>query len=195
MESIIFNGKEFKQYRYNPNYFVSCDGEVFSNFSKKIIKNGVRGKEKQYYSVDITIDHSQKHIPVHKIVYDTWVRKLEPNEQVNHRDDNSFNNNVSNLYVGTQKENIQDCINNNHRVGNVFYLTVFDKEIGKVLTFAPAGKFIEYSGHSNKSGSLNKFFSKQWFKQRYEIIEYKRVKNLDELKGVTTMADECRPVE
>ena len=195
MESIIFNGKEFKQYRYNPNYFVSCDGEVFSNFSKKIIKNGVRGKEKQYYSVDITIGHSQKHIPVHKIVYDTWVRKLEPNEQVNHRDDNSFNNNVSNLYVGTQKENIQDCINNNHRVGNVFYLTVFDKEIGKVLTFVPAGKFIEYSGHPNKSGSLNKFFSKQWFKQRYEIIEYKRVKNLDELKGVTTMADECRPVE
>lgn len=195
MESIIFNGKEFKQYRYNPNYFVSCDGEVFSNFSKKIIKNGVRGKEKQYYSVDITIDHSQKHIPVHKIVYDTWVRKLEPNEQVNHRDDNSFNNNASNLYVGTQKENIQDCINNNHRVGNVFYLTVFDKEIGKVLTFVPAGNFIEYSGHSNKSGSLNKFFSKQWFKQRYEIIEYKRVKNLDELKGVTTMADECKPVE
>ena len=195
MESIIFNGKEFKQYRYNPNYFVSCDGEVFSNFSKKIIKNGVRGKEKQYYSVDITIDHSQKHIPVHKIVYDTWVRKLEPNEQVNHRDDNSFNNNASNLYVGTQKENIQDCINNNHRVGNVFYLTVFDKKIGKVLTFVPAEKFIEYSGHSNKSGSLNKFFSKQWFKQRYEIIEYKRVKNLDELKGVTTMADECKPVE
>ena len=195
MESIIFNGKEFKQYRYNPNYFVSCDGEVFSNFSKKIIKNSVRGKEKQYYSVDITIDHSQKHIPVHKIVYDTWVKKLEPNEQVNHRDDNSLNNNANNLYVGTQKENIQDCINNNHRVGNVFYLTVFDKKVGKVLTFAPSKNFIEYSGHSNKSGSLNKFFSKQWFKQRYEIIEYKRVKNLDELKGVTTMADECKPVE
>ena len=195
MESIIFNGKEFKQYRYNPNYFVSCDGEVFSNFSKKIIKNGVRGKEKQYYSVDITIDHSQKHIPVHKIVYDTWVRKLEPNEQVNHRDDNSFNNNASNLYVGTQKENIQDCINNNHRVGNVFYLTIYDKKINKTLTFCPASNFIKYCGHSNKSGCLNKFFNKQWFKKRYEIIEFKKINNLQEYRSATTKGDECSPVE
>lgn len=195
MESIIFSGKEFKQYRYNPIYFVSSDGQVFSSFSKRIIKNNLRGKNKQYYCVDVYINGSQKHIPIHKMVYDTWVRKIEDGEQVNHKDDNSLNNNLDNLYVGTQKENIQDCLKNKHRVGHMFYLTVYDKQANKVITFAPAKNFIEYCGHSNKSGSLNKFFSKNWFKARYEILEFKQIKNIDELKGVTTIPDECKEVE
>ena len=80
------------------------------------------------------------------------------------------------------------------RVGNVFYLTLFDKLLNKVISFCPARNFIAYSGHTNKSGSLNKFFSKHWFKKRYEILEFKRIKNLDELKGVTTNGDECNHV-
>ena len=65
-------------------------------------------------------------------------------------------------------------------------------KINKIVSFCPARNFIEYSGHSNKSGSVNKFFSKNWFKKRYKIIEFKLIKNLDELKGVTTKTDECK---
>ena len=71
----------------------------------------------------------------------------------------------------------------------------FDKEKNKLLTFCPAKNFIKYSGHSNKSGNLNKFFSKNWFKKRYNIVEFKRIKNKEELKSVTTMSDECNSVE
>ena len=81
-----------------------------------------------------------------------------------------------------------------YRVGNIWILTIFDKEKKETITFCPAKKFIEYSGHSNKSGCLNKFFNKNWFKQRYKIIDYYRCKNLVEKKGVTTMDDECNPV-
>lgn len=193
--SIFFNEKQFNQYPKNKNYYVSRDGDVFSSISKKIIKQNLRGKDnKLYCSVDINIDGKQKHIPVHKMVYESWVRELEPNEQVNHIDDNQMNNNLDNLYTGTQKENIKDCINNGHRVGNINYLTLFDKDKNKVISFCPANDFIEYSGHPNKSGSLQKFFSKNWFRKRYEIIEYKKIKNIEELKGVTTNSDECKDV-
>ena len=196
MESIIFEGKEFKQYPRNATYYVSNVGDVYSSFSRKIIKPLIRcANNKKYYYVDVWLNGKQRHIPIHKMVYETWCRLLENGEQVNHKNDDQFDNNVCNLYAGTQKENIEDCVKNGYRVGNVFYLTVFDKEINKTLTFCPANKFIEYSGHPNKSGSLNKFFSKQWFKKRYEILEFKRIKNIDEFEGVTTMADECKPVE
>ena len=132
---------------------------------------------------------------VHRMVYETWKRLLKDGEQVNHKDDNQLNNNINNLYVGTQKENIHDCIRNGNRVGHVFYLTLFDKKENSIITFCPANKFIEYSGHTNKSGSLNKFFSKNWFKKRYEILDYKLIKNIEEFEGVTTMGDECSPVE
>ena len=77
----------------------------------------------------------------------------------------------------------------------MFYLTIYDKEKDIIKTFCPANNFIEYCGHSNKSGSLNKFFSKNWFKKRYKIIEFKRINNMNEYKSVTTMDDECNPVE
>lgn len=196
MDSIIFNRKEFRQYPRNKNYYVSRDGEVYSVFSKKTIKLMKRGTgNKIYHAVDVFISGKQRHMMVHRMVYETWKRLLKDGEQVNHKDDNQLNNNINNLYVGTQKENIRDCIKNGNRVGHVYYLTIFDKKENKVITFCPASKFIEYSGHTNTSGSLNKFFSKNWFKKRYEILDYKSIKNIEEFEGVTTMGDECSPVE
>lgn len=195
MKSIYLDKKEFKELDFNPNYFISAEGEIFSQFSKKILKHSYRGvKNKQYPYVCIWYQGKQRKFAVHRLVYHTWVHPLTKGLQVNHKDDNILNCHYTNLYVGTQKENIQDCANNNHRVGNTHYLTLFDKAIDKTISFCPAGDFIKYSGHSNKSGSLNKFFSKHWFKKRYEILDFKRISNLDELKGVTTNTDECKYV-
>lgn len=186
MNSIIINQKIFKP--YDEMYFVSEDGEVYSNYSKKILKPNL--DLNGYPRVDI---HG-KHMKIHKLVYLVWVGKLENGQQINHKDDDKLNVHYSNLYSGTQKENIKDCQNNNHRVGNIYYLTIYDKKINKTITFCPAKNFIKYCGHPNKSGSLKKFFNRNWFKKRYDIIEYKRINNLDELRSVTTMGDECSPV-
>ena len=67
--------------------------------------------------------------------------------------------------------------------------------INNTISFCPAKNFIKYSGHSCANGSLKRMFSRNWFKIRYEILEYKKINNLEELKGVTTMGDECSPVE
>lgn len=191
-EILIIDGEEFKQTIVSDKYYVSKSGKVYSDISHKIIKGNISKIKGKYYR---RIDIKGKHYGVHRLVFETWIRPLEKGEQVNHKNDDSLKNDADNLYSGTQKENIADCFKNKHRVGHIFYLTLFDKKENKTLTFCPASKFIEYSGHPNKSGNLNKFFSKNWFKIRYEIIEFKQVNNLKELNGVTTMADECKPVE
>ena len=110
MEEIIIENKILKP--YDKNYYVSEYGDVYSLYSKKFLKHQIDCDG--YHRVDI---HS-KHIKIHKLVYLTWIGNVKKGEQINHKDDDKNNNHYSNLYIGSQKENIQDCIKNNHRVGN-----------------------------------------------------------------------------
>lgn len=191
--SIIVNGKELR--KFNDTYYVSAYGEVYSTYCRRFIKPLLRGRgAKRYFYVDIFFDGKQHHVPIHRIVYTSWIGEIPAGGQINHIDDNSENNYYKNLYCGNQKQNIHDCFINNHRCGNVWYLTVFDKEKNKIVSFCPASKFIEYSGHPCKNRNVNRCFSRNWFKKRYSIIEYKLLKNNRELKSVTTMGDECSPV-
>lgn len=193
MKTIFLHNKTFKQFR-DTKYYCDENGNIYSDYSQKILKPIIRGNGKFYYYVDINFGKGQKHYPIHKIVYEAWISPIERGMNVLHKDDNSFNNNINNLYLGYQKENIQDCISNEHRVGNLWVLTVYDKKRKETLTFCPAKNFIKYCNHPNKSGNLTKYFNKNWFKQGYEVIDYYRCKNLETKKGVTTMGDECNPV-
>ena len=188
-ENIIVENEVFK--KYDDVYFVSADGKVYSKYSNKVLKNSI--DLNGYRRVDI---HG-RHIKNHKLVYLTWIGDIPDGCQINHRDDNKANNHYTNLYVGTQKENMIDKKNNGHSIGNMYYLTVLDIKANRIITFCPANEFIEYSHHSCRSGSLSKMFKREWFRKNYKIIEYERIKNLNqflELKGVSTMGDECNPV-
>lgn len=194
MKSIIINQQEFR--RVNQTYYINNKGEVYSNYCKRIIKPLQRNKKgKDYLYIDIWDGEKQVHTPIHHLVYEAWIGPIKKGQQINHYDDNTLNNDYRNLYQGTQKDNIQDCFDNQHRVGNIYYLTLYDKTINDTISFCPAKNFIKYSGHSCANGSLKRMFSRNWFKIRYEILEYKKINNLEELKGVTTMGDECSPVE
>lgn len=178
---MYINNKEFKQIRINKHYFISKDGEVFSSYNNKLLRPMLRGKwPKQYLYVDIFFNGSQKHMPIHRLVYDTWVEHINQGENINHYDDNQFNNSLENLYKGTQKENIKDCFNNENRVGNIKKLIVYDYEKNKQLQFIPASEFIDYCGHPSKNGSIKKFFNKNWFIKRYKVIEYSNIHNKTE---------------
>lgn len=197
-ESIFIEGKEFKSYKYNRKYYISKDGQVYSDFSKRIIKNLIEyTKGKHYHIVDMYIDGKQRHKKVHRLVYETWGRELLPHEQVNHRDDDSLNNHIDNLYVGTQKENIQDCLKNGNRVGSIKKLILRDKDTNEILTFVPAREFVSFLGLTDKNGGLVKVLKRDWIKEKYEVIEFSYLKDLqeyNELKGVTTNGDECSHV-
>ncbi len=151
--------------KYDNTYYVSQNGDIYSNRTKKFLKHYI--DHDGYHRVDI----HKKHIKVHKMVWLAWNGSTN-DLQINHIDDNKNNNHISNLYLGTQKQNIHDCFMNNHRIGNMHHLTIYDKVNKTTITFYPASKFIEYCGHTSKNGSVKKFFDKKWFKENYNIIDY-----------------------
>ena len=186
MNLLFINGRTFKQYR-DTKYYCDEDGNIYSDYSHRIITPMRRGKEnKKYPYIDINFGEGQKHCYIHKIVFETWIGNIPDGYLVLHKDDNQENNNINNLYLGNQKENIKDCENNRHRVGNTWILTVYDKEKEKTLSFCPASNFIEYCQHSSKNGGITKMFNKNWFKKRYEIIDYRKCVSIEEKEGVTT---------
>lgn len=195
MKTISIKNKVFKQFK-DTKYYCDEDGNIYSDYSHKILKPLLRGRSgKKYLYIDINFGEGQKHYYIHRIVYETWIGDIPDNTYVLHKDDDQFNNNINNLYLSNQKQNIKDCIDNNHRVGNTWILTVYDKQKDKTLSFCPASNFIEYCGHPSANRSVKRFFTRNWFKERYEIIDYYNCKSLDIKEGVTTMGDECSPVE
>lgn len=161
---MIFNGKEFK--KYDSFYFVSADGDVYSTYKKGLLKHSI--DIDGYHRVDI---HG-KHMKIHKLVYLVWIGPIHNGLQINHIDDDKDNNHYSNLYLGTQKENIQDCIKNGSRKGHLKQIQIFDKVTEKLLHFDSVKAFIIYSGHKVSNGSISKCLSHKWFQDRYEIISY-----------------------
>lgn len=157
------NNSEMKP--YNKDYLVSKDGKVYSLRNKMFLKQNI---DKDGYP---RVDIYGKHIKVHKIVYIAWRGKIPKGHQINHKDDNKLNIHIDNLYLGTQKENIYDCINNNHRVGHFTSCLVYDKDIDKIINFPSVKELIRYTGHSVANGSLSKLKTKKWFNERFTIIK------------------------
>lgn len=159
---MTINGTEFK--KYDSSYYVSKNGEVYSLFSKRLLKHSI--DHDGYHRVDI---HG-KHIKVHKLVYITWCGNIPDGMQINHIDDNKDNNNYTNLYAGTQKENIDDCFANNHRVGNTTFVMLINKYSNQIEIYESAKEFIATTGHSARNGSFKKISNRNWFKEQYEIL-------------------------
>ena len=178
---MIISDKEFKP--YDRNYYVSSEGDIFSTFSHKLLKQYI--DQDGYCRVDI---HG-KHIKVHKLVYLTWKGQIPDGLQVNHLDDNKRNNSISNLYLGTQKHNIQDCICNGHRVGHIKTITVLDKKENVQLTFPSIKEFLSYTGHSVANGSLSHCIRSKWFEERFEVIEQKSVSTIESYKSIRAVYD------
>ena len=167
--------KEFKP--YNEDYYISADGDVYSNITKRFLKHYIDSRG--YHRVDIYKNHKQKHMMIHKLVYLTWVGPIPKGMQLNHYDDDKDHNHYSNLYLGTQKENIHDCIRNCHRVGNYITIKIYDKLLNKIIEFPSIIDFIEYSGHPVANGSLSKCMSHKWFHERYRLISKESVTTIE----------------
>jgi hypothetical protein len=187
MEKIFISGKECR--KYIDGYYISQYGDVYSLYSKKFLKHYI--DKDGYHRVDI----HKKHKKVHRLVYLVWNGKIDKGKQINHKDDNKNNNYYDNLYQGTQKENMIDKNINEHTVGNLYSLILYDINEDVIINFCPSSDFIEYSGHPCKNGSLKRMFKKNWFKKRYIVLEYKKVMNRHEIESVTTMWDEYTTVE
>lgn len=98
-------------------YFVTEDGKVFSTWTKhgpytterELRQNA--GRWGGYAVVRVhkyegALHRKHKYKYVHRLVAETYIRKLNENLIVNHKDLNKLNNNVENLEWVTSKQNI-----------------------------------------------------------------------------------------
>jgi hypothetical protein len=155
--------------KYDDMYYIGSHGEVYSMYSNTLLKHSI--DHDGYHRVDI---HG-KHMKVSRLVFLTWNGPIPEGKVIRHLDDDKDNDCCLNLVLGSQKDNMNDAIRNQHKnkSGNTYHLIVKDSATGEILTFCPAKDFIDYSGHGCANGNIPRMFKKKWFKERYTIIEYK----------------------
>lgn len=98
-----------------PNYMITEDGEVFNinpvpRWRNK--KDAIHQKRSNcgYFTVELSRDNIRKRLTIHRLVYQSYVGPIPNGKEVRHLDGDSANNNVSNLDIGTHKENTEDAI-------------------------------------------------------------------------------------
>ena len=85
-----------------PNYSISNFGNVMNVKTNKIMK---LCNKAGYYNIGLTSENNKKTFKVHRLVALAFIENLENKLEVNHKDKNKLNNNVSNLEWMTRTEN------------------------------------------------------------------------------------------
>jgi len=107
-------------------YTIYSDGKVYSNKSKKFIKPHI---ENGYYRIGLYIDGKPKTYKLHRLIGECFIEKPEGKNQINHKDCNKFNNDVSNLEWCNNSENQLHAYQNGLNV-SIHKKLVLDLETG-----------------------------------------------------------------
>ena len=99
--------KEIMKY---PKYFILPCGKVFSGKTGEYLKPSY---DKQGYArVSLYNNGKSTTIKIHRLVAEAYIPNPENKTDVNHKDGNKSNNDVSNLEWATRSENIKHAFNN-----------------------------------------------------------------------------------
>ena len=186
-----YNGVEYRRIPGYYDYYIDEYGDVIS------LKNGTMHDMATYTNqhghlyVDLSEDGHRNKCLVHRLVAEVYLENPNNYPIVRHLDDQPWNNGYENLAWGTQKDNRQDMIDNDHDFRKPVYCLEKDKvyrscakaaeELG--VSRAAITNCCQRKSHSTAGGlhlcylddkddMLN---SKQWMKQtgRYKpIIAY-----------------------
>lgn len=85
-----------------PGYWITSDGQVWSDKTQKFLK---LHESHGYLQVDLSLNGQGYHFRVHRLVAEAFIPNPNNLPEVNHKDENRFNNNVNNLEWSTSKEN------------------------------------------------------------------------------------------
>jgi len=124
-----FCGVQTKAYPLNTNYEANSNGDIFSNYTNKILNQ--RLSLKGYMRVDLYLNGKQKTIEVHRIIAETFLPKPNGCNTVDHINRNKLDNRVSNLRWVTNRGN-QNNKKNNSIYGCNIYKTKSNKFVFKI---------------------------------------------------------------
>jgi hypothetical protein len=102
--------EEWREVIDNPNYQVSNTGRVRRNGHNK--DKAVRVANDGYLKTDLYMDGKRKTKRINRIVAQAFIPNPENKPEVNHKDGNKLNNNVSNLEWNTKPENVKHAWEN-----------------------------------------------------------------------------------
>jgi hypothetical protein len=114
---------------------------------------GKRGQAKgRYLFVPLCREHKHKFVYIHRLVIEAFIENPDPEKytQCNHKDENTYNNVLSNLEWCTPKENV------NHGTRNERANAPLRK---KVLMFTKEGKFIREFVSAKEAARLTGIWS------------------------------------
>lgn len=99
---------------YNGRYFISNTGVLYSGYPLKVRRfyNDCRGYER----VDLHMHGRRKKVYVHRLVYETFVEKLEDGFEVDHHNCDRTFNKLYNLRKMSRKENMKKMLEQNPHI-------------------------------------------------------------------------------
>lgn len=145
------------------DYYVTEDGRVFSSKSGKMkellpFKGTSRGK-KTYLMVGIISNEGvrQKKL-IHRLVAESYIPNPNNLPEVNHKDNNIYNNNIDNLEWVTRKQNLEQSYQTMPPTRNFKNCFLFkdNKLIGSFKGIVPAAEYASSKFGVSKS-SLCKY--------------------------------------
>lgn len=147
-KQLIINGEIFKETSVK-DYFITSYGKIYSLKSKKIIKPFVT--KNGHLRIELKVNKKPHKFYIHRLVYESWVGKLNDGFVIEHLDSNPSNNYYKNLKQSTQKENIQTCIDAYRRKANKKYIILLNNKNNKYYKFNSIKEmliFFDISGDS-----------------------------------------------
>lgn len=132
-----------------PDYVVETDGRIFSKKTNKYLKPGINSNG--YLSVELFNNGESKRLLIHRIVAKAYIPNPNSFPQINHKDENRSNNDVSNLEWCTPKYNMNYGEGAKTRHLKIDYTKPIYKEVaiknGKavsrpVMQFTKTGEFV-----------------------------------------------------
>jgi len=93
-----------------PNYEISKEGIIRVINTKKIKSQYVSSTG--YYIISISHNNKSKPHRVHRLLAETFLKNPQNKPEINHKDGNKLNNNISNLEYCTHAENMKHAFKN-----------------------------------------------------------------------------------
>lgn len=108
-------------------YTIYSNGQVWSNKHNKFLK--ASKDEKGYLRIGLYLNARSKTYKLHRLIAECFINKIEGKTQINHKDCNKLNNDISNLEWCNNSENQLHAYSNGLNV-SVHKKIVIDTQTG-----------------------------------------------------------------